>query len=91
MTDDVIKKAEARGYSKGYTAGKRRKSRYITDERRQREKQAFAERCYLALLPALMTDTGWTMGGQPCNTGEKRIDLAVLLAKKAANKRFALT
>lgn len=83
MNDDD----EKRGYSKGYAAGKRRKQREIGYERAQREKQAFLDRVFLAVIPIALECQGWTSGGKPVNTSEERIRLARNWAVEALKQR----
>ena len=83
-------KTEQNAYNRGYAAGKRRKARDVTRERQERERKAFLDRVFLAVLPAAMTAQGWKFGEKPINTGSDRIKLARHWAREAANKRFQL-
>ena len=76
MTDDQLKAAERRAYSKGYLAGKRRKQREISLDRARREKQAFLDRVFIELLPVALKAEGWTSGGKPVTTSVDRVRLA---------------
>lgn len=87
MPDEQLKAAERRGYSKGYIAGKRRKQREISLDRARREKQAFLDRAFLAVLPAAMTADNWQSGGKPVLTTVERVRLARGWAKEALLQR----
>lgn len=81
---------EKLAYQQGYAAGKRRVEREVSAEHRERVRRAFAERVYLALLPAAMAVDGWKMNGEPVTTTVKRIELAIAWTKKAAQRRWEL-
>lgn len=87
MTESDIRAAEKRGYSKGYAAGRRRKQRDISAERRYREQQAFLDRAYLSVLPVAMNAQGWTFGGKPIASTQDRVKLAVHWAVEALKQR----
>lgn len=74
-------------YNKGYAAGRRRKQREIRAEVDERERRAFRERAFLALLPALIVDRGWTLDGQKCTSGEDRVRLAWAISRHALTHR----
>jgi hypothetical protein len=86
MTDD-IKKAEARGYSRGYVAGRRKRKQSIRYEQQRKERQAFLDKAFLALLPAAMAAQGWTIAGRPVRTGSDRVGLAKIWAEEALLQR----
>ena len=81
MNNDEIKQAEKRGYSKGYAAGNRRKQRDRNQENRRRERQAFLDRAFLAILPAALNAQGWTFGNKPISSTADRVKLAKLWAE----------
>lgn len=85
--DDEIKAAERRGYSRGYQARNRRIKRDNYVERQRRERQAFLDRAFLAILPAAMNAQGWTSGGKPITSTEDRIKLAASWAREALFQR----
>lgn len=87
MTDDQLKAAERRGYSKGYVAGKSRKQREISLERARREKQAFLDRVFIELLPVALEAQGWTSGGKPVTTSVDRVRLARSWSIEALSQR----
>lgn len=87
--DEEAKKAEARGYAKGYQAGKRRKKADIDIERREKEERAFRDRVFLAVLPFCMQAQGWKMGDEPITSSNDRVDWAWSVADRATNKRRA--
>lgn len=87
MTDEQLKAAERRGYSKGYVAGKARKQREISIEREKREKQAFLDRVFLQILPVAMEAQGWTSGGKPIVSTVERVRLARSFAIEALSQR----
>lgn len=60
VSDDAFKSAEARGYSRGYAAGRRKRDAGRERERRAREEQAFLDRAFLAALPVCINASGWT-------------------------------
>lgn len=74
-------------YNKGYAAGRRRKQREIRAEVDERERRAFRERAFLALLPALIVSPGWTMEGKKCTNGEDRVRLAWAISRYALTHR----
>lgn len=84
---DEIKAAEQRGYSRGYSAGKRRRQRELADERRRKEQQAFLDRVFIAVLPAAMNAQGWKFGDKPITSTEDKIRLARIWAEKALEQR----
>ena len=65
MDDDPIKAAEARGYSKGYAAGKCRVGREEAQEVARGRRERFRQDVFLAMLPNLL-GKGWgnTIGGK---------------------------
>jgi len=82
-----LKQAEARGYSKGYTAGKRRMGKQISAAQLQVKRDAFWNRAFLAAIPFAMTQNTWKFGKNPINTLEERMSFASRVAD-AAMKRF---
>lgn len=78
---------EARAYSRGYQAGKRRKQRDINDEKRIREEKHFRDRAFLAALPACIQAQGWTRGDKTITKLEDRVRLAWDAAEEAAKQR----
>lgn len=80
---DEIRKAEKRGYSRGYDAGRRRKQRLVDTEKRLAKENAFWQRSFLALLPWAMSAQGWTFGDQPITSSDDRIELARRTADRA--------
>lgn len=87
MSEDEIKQAELRGYSRGYNAGKRRKQRGMTYERLCRERQAFLDRAFIAALTACVTADGWKAGEKPITNIPDRVKLAADFAVEALKKR----
>lgn len=87
MADDDIKAAERRGYSKGYTAGKRRKEKLITREQIKAQQQQFIDRAFIAALPAAMDVQGWKRGEKPITSLEDRVQLAADFAREAFRRR----
>ena len=51
MTDTDLKKAEQRGYSKGYVAGRKALLKNKAIDQLKKEKDAFRRRAFLAVLP----------------------------------------
>lgn len=87
MNDDDIKKIEARGYAKGYQAGRRRKQADIRSERHAREEKAFRDRAFLAALPAFISAHGWEMDGEKVTNLDQRVELAWRAARRAVLTR----
>lgn len=85
--NDDIKKAELRGYSRGYNAGRLRKEKNIRTERIQAERQAFMDRAFLAALPACINAQGWKAGDKPITSFEDRTKLAWDFAERALKTR----
>lgn len=82
MTDD-----EKRGYSKGYAAGRRRRSREIQAERRLAREQAFWQRAVLALAGHAFDCVGWRDGNkEPISTRPQRMALAAGAADDLLNE-----
>lgn len=84
---DSLKQAEHRGYSKGYNAGRRKRRIEMHAEHRQRERQAFLDKAFLAALSALINAQGWKVGDVLCTTGDQRVDLAWTVALQSLRKR----
>lgn len=78
MTSD-----EQRAYSKGYYAGRHNAKQQRSVESMRRERQAFLDRAFIALLPVAMTAQGWKFGDQPVNSSKDRIRLAKEWAREA--------
>lgn len=87
MTDEEIKQAEHRGYSRGYQAGKRRREQDHRTERLYREKCAFMDRAFLSALSACVTVSGWKHGDKPINNIKERVSLAWDFASEAVKQR----
>lgn len=83
MPDDEIKKAELRGYSKGYAAGKRGKKFAISSEAIRAKKNACWNRAFIAALPAAFNAEGWVRGGKPIKTLDDKMKLAAETADAA--------
>lgn len=79
--DDEIKKAEARGYQKGYVAGRARKKRQAYEDAIERRRARFHNQALLAALPACISSQGWVMNGKDVRDMEQRVELA----KRAAD------
>ncbi|MFC4275524.1 hypothetical protein [Achromobacter aloeverae] len=87
MMDDDIKKAEKRGYARGYAAGKQFRLRGMQAERTLREEQAFWDRAYLVLLPFAFEQQGWKFGDQAITKPQDRTKLAAEWATTALQTR----
>lgn len=85
MTENEIKVAEARGYSRGYNAGKKRKEKAVSRENQMRKKHAFWQRAFLAALPVAMTQDNWKRGDKPIVSVADRTKLATEIADEALN------
>lgn len=86
MTDDAFKKAEARGYARGYQAGKRRRDVERAKESQAKADEAFMRRAFLAALPFAMTQDTWHIGGKKINSTEERVDFAWRLARESLKR-----
>lgn len=84
---EATKKAEHRGYVKGYAARGRRIKREETFERARRERQAFLDRAFIAALPSAMNAEGWKFGDVPITSTADRIKLAASWAREALRQR----
>lgn len=86
---DEVKRAEHRGYSRGYTVGRR--SGYdkgLADARAVPKRPPAAERAFwrdafLAALPACIESNGWTDNEEPIYTVSERAKLAADFADEA--------
>lgn len=83
VSEDEIKKAEQRGYGKGYAAGKRRKDQDVSRDAFRRKRDAFWQRAFLAALPAAFAAQGWARGEKPITKLEDRVRLAAETADEA--------
>lgn len=89
MADDAYQAAEKRGYARGYAAGKKRRNAQIAAEERQRRREAFEQRAFLAVLPFAMSPShNWGVTDaegkhRPYQTVEERVDFAWRIARQA--------
>ena len=83
MDNTELKTAEKKGYSNGYAAGLRRKNREVSYASRQKKKDAFWQRAFLAVLPAAFEAQNWTRGSKPISTLPDRLHLAAETADEA--------
>lgn len=83
MDNTELKTAEQKGYSKGYAAGLHRKNREVSYASRQKKKDAFWQRAFLAVLPAAFDTQEWSRGSKPINTLPDRLRLAAETADEA--------
>lgn len=90
LDDDEMKKAEQRGYARGYAAGRKRVRADNLAERYHREQQAFLDKALLAALPACIEAQGWKSGGEPITSLPQRVALAVKFANEALKQRRVL-
>jgi hypothetical protein len=84
MTEE-IKKAEQRGYSRGYQAGKARRKRERMLEQYEQRKNAFWQRAYLAILQDAFNAHGWKSGDKPITSVDDRTNLARNFADSSLN------
>ena len=84
---DEIKKAELRGYSKGYVAGKKKLTTNRSLEHERRERQAFYDRAMIAALPFAMEQQSWSCGKEKIHSLESRVKLAAEVAAEALKIR----
>lgn len=83
---------EKRGYSRGYSAGRKREKIAAAEMaklvKELSEQQEFVDKAFLAALPVAMTITGWqTADGTPITTIEQRMELAASFARRALAQR----
>lgn len=87
---DALKAAEQRGYSRGYTAGQRRKKRAVAVDRHKAVTLAFRQRAFLAALPAVLVPNNWghKVNGvhQQYTTKEQLVQLAWKIAEEAVDQ-----
>ncbi len=76
MSAHEIKQAVAQGYAKGYAAGRQRKLREISDDRKMIKEDALWQRAMLAAVPFAMQQNSWTDNGKPISTLNERVELA---------------
>lgn len=81
--DEEILKAEKRGYSKGYVAGKRLVKKNKQYEHEQKQRNALWNRAFIAALKECISVSGWTSGDKPINTLAERVRLARNFANEA--------
>lgn len=86
-TADEIKKAEQRGYAKGYASGRKRRKADLHADHVHKEKQAFLDKAFLAALPACMEIQGWSINDVPVKSKEDRVKLAWRFAQEALKQR----
>lgn len=86
MTNE-IKKAEQRGYSKGYASGRKRLK--LEDQRaaERAKENEFYNQALLAALPAAMQLQGWKFGDKPITNWVDRVRLANYFAEEALKYR----
>lgn len=87
MTDDTIKTAERRGYSKGYLAGRKKKRTEQVIENMRRERQSFLDKAFISLLSGSMLADGWKSGDKPIVGIAERVGLARKFAIEALKQR----
>ena len=81
--NDSFTTAEKRGYAKGYRAGRHKRAREVSHEKRRRQENAFWQRAFVAAIPSFMVADNWTVDGKPVATLSARIDLAAQAADLA--------
>lgn len=86
---DAFKAAEARGYSKGYAAGKRAKAKAVASDRRDQAVRAFRQRAFLAVLPWVFEQNTWGQNRDgkhvPFKTKNERVGFAWSIACEAVD------
>ena len=75
-TTEEIKAAERRGYSKGYSAGLRRKDREQAADEARRQKNAFYNQALLVSLPVCIEVSNWKQGDKAISDIPGRTKLA---------------
>lgn len=83
MSEDEIKAAEARGYQKGYAAGRKCKGKKATAEQRRRHRDHLWNRAFIAALPACLASKGWTQGERTFSKLPDKVELARMAADEA--------
>lgn len=86
MTDE-IKRAEQRGYSKGYASGRKRLK--LEDQRaaERAKENEFYNQALVALLPTCMRVQGWRFGEVEVKNVADRVKLANYFAEEAVKYR----
>jgi hypothetical protein len=87
MSDDAFQKAEQRGYARGYAAGRKKQKQDRHAEAIRKERQAFKDKAFLAILPFAFEQATWKFGEKPINTPEDRVTFAWRIAERAAKTR----
>jgi hypothetical protein len=83
IVEQELKKAELRGYSKGYTAGLKRKSRERQRDHVRQMEASFFNRALLESINFVMTQDSWKRGEKPIKTVQDRMALARDIANEA--------
>ena len=83
---DEIRKAELRGYSRGYQTGSTKKKNDRAAQNKKQQHDAKWNRAFLAALPAALVMNGWKIGEKPISTIEERLDFAVRIANRSAER-----
>ncbi len=65
MNDEQEKRAEQRGYAKGYAAGKRRRAKAVNYEQQRQRDAARFDRFMCAAVTGLISCGGWQTDGKP--------------------------
>lgn len=81
MNDEQEKRAEQRGYAKGYAAGKRRRAKTVNYQHQQQRDAARFDRFMCAAVTGLIAFGGWQKGGKP---DKSPADFAATAAEIAA-------
>lgn len=87
MNDEQDKRAEKRGYAKGYAAGKRRRAKAVNYEHQQQRNAARFDRFMCAAMNGLIAYGGWQKGDKPDKSptdfAATAAEIATAMMKKA--------
>lgn len=86
MNDEQEKRAEQRGYAKGYAAGKRRQAKAANYEHQLQRSAARFDRFMCAAMTGLISCGGWQTGGKPNKTPTEFAATAAEIAKAMMKK-----
>lgn len=86
MNDEQEKRAEQRGYAKGYAAGKRRRAKEVSYEHQRQRDAARFDRFMCAAVTGLIAYGGWKRGDKPdrspADFAATAADIAAALMKR---------
>lgn len=87
MTQEAIKAAEKRGYSKGYAAGKRKQAIERSAAAERRAERRFWQQVFCAALTGTLQNNGWKTGDKRWNDCPSYVDGCSEFADIAVRRR----